>query len=465
MSLSSGSSIPQITGTSRSRAHVERTVLERDVCVIGGGASGTYSAVRLRDAGRSVVVVDRKPYLGGHTETYRDPATGNTAELGVMIFHDVPVVREYFARFGVALEPISPTEFWQQPQYFDFHTGKKVAHYSPPSHDEIAAALARYFQCQEQIAESYYDLDKGFDLPQPVPPDLLLPFGAFVEKHDLEAMVGVASGYGQGLGDLLRMPAIYVLKNVSARTVTSMFENKYLMAPGGNGELYEKITEFLGDDVLVGATVEKVDRSGSGPVVHVDGPRGRFAVRCRKLLVTCPPSLDNLRAFDLDPRERETFGRFRPNFYCSALVRVSGFPAGLALWNTGVGTPYDLPRLPGIYGIYPTRVPGLLDVKFGSPALLTREQAEAQIIADIERLDDSGTFDTRLRVTEVVALNAHREFTLWVGAEDIEAGFYTTLGSLQGRRNTFYNGATFLTHDSTLLWQFTDNYVLPKLLA
>ncbi len=103
MSISSGSTISQTNGGSRSRATVERTVLERDVCVIGGGASGTYSAVRLRDAGRSVVVVDRKPYLGGHTETYRDPATGTTAELGVMIFHDVPVVTEYFARFGVAL--------------------------------------------------------------------------------------------------------------------------------------------------------------------------------------------------------------------------------------------------------------------------------------------------------------------------------------------------------------------------
>jgi hypothetical protein len=465
MGMATGPGIPRSAGTRNGGAAVERTVLERDVCVIGGGASGTYTAVRLRDAGRSVVVVDRKPNLGGHTETYRDPVTGNTAELGVMIFHDVPVVTEYFARFGVPLEPISPTEFWDKPQHFDFHTGKKLAHYVPPSHDAIAEALARYFQYQEQIAESYYDLDKGFDLPQPVPADLLLPFGAFVEKHGLDAMVGVASGYGQGLGDLLRMPTIYVLKNVSARTVTSMFENKYLMAPGGNGQLYEKVGEFLGDDVLLGTSVERVDRTAPRVVVHASGPRGRFAIRCRKLLVTCPPSLDNLRAFDLDPLERETFGRFRANFYCSALVRVSGFPAGLALWNTGVGTPYDLPRLPGIYGIYPTRVPGLLDVKFGSPTLLTREQAEAQIIEDIERLDDSGTFDARLRVTQVVALNAHREFTLWVGSEDIRAGFYTTLGSLQGRRSTFYNGATFLTHDSTLLWQFTNNHVLPKLLA
>jgi heterodisulfide reductase subunit A-like polyferredoxin len=38
-------------------------VIFRDVCVLGGGSSGTYTAVRLRDLGKSVVVVESKGRL------------------------------------------------------------------------------------------------------------------------------------------------------------------------------------------------------------------------------------------------------------------------------------------------------------------------------------------------------------------------------------------------------------------
>ena len=79
------------------------TVIERDVVVIGGGSSGTYTAVRLTDLGKSVVVVETTDRLGGHTQTYTDPATGLTTDIGVMVFHDLPIVHSYFGRFSVPL--------------------------------------------------------------------------------------------------------------------------------------------------------------------------------------------------------------------------------------------------------------------------------------------------------------------------------------------------------------------------
>src|SRR5438552_9167791 len=78
-------------------------VIERDVCVLGGGSSGTFSAVKLRDAGKSVVVLERKARLGGHTETFHDPSTGIPVDFGVFVFHDTPIVTDYFGRFGVPL--------------------------------------------------------------------------------------------------------------------------------------------------------------------------------------------------------------------------------------------------------------------------------------------------------------------------------------------------------------------------
>ncbi|HEY3254616.1 MAG TPA: FAD-dependent oxidoreductase, partial [Polyangiaceae bacterium] len=81
--------------SSRTALAKTRTI-ERDVCVIGGGSSGTYAAVALKDAGRSVVVLERKQRLGGHTETYVDPQTNIPTDIGVVVFHNLPVVTDYF---------------------------------------------------------------------------------------------------------------------------------------------------------------------------------------------------------------------------------------------------------------------------------------------------------------------------------------------------------------------------------
>ena len=75
-------------GLSSRTAFAKTKTIERDVCVIGGGASGTYTAVAVKDAGRSVVVLESKQRLGGHTETYVDPATGIPTDIGVVVFHN-----------------------------------------------------------------------------------------------------------------------------------------------------------------------------------------------------------------------------------------------------------------------------------------------------------------------------------------------------------------------------------------
>jgi heterodisulfide reductase subunit A-like polyferredoxin len=58
------------------RGFAAQDIITRDVCIIGGGATGTYSAVRLReDFNKSIVIVEKTGRLGGHTETYIDPIT------------------------------------------------------------------------------------------------------------------------------------------------------------------------------------------------------------------------------------------------------------------------------------------------------------------------------------------------------------------------------------------------------
>ena len=236
--LSASAAVLATTGLRGRRGFADGRVIERDVRVLGGGSSGTFSAVRLHDAGHSVVILERNQRLGGHTETYRDPATGIPTDYGVLLFHDMPVVTDHFARFDVPLIPIAPTNLGGPTVYFDFRTGRRVAGYAPPPQTEVAQALGTYFRYLQQLKFTYYDLDRGFDLPQPIPPDLLLPFGEFVQRYALAPMVGIVFAYGQGLGDLLQMPTVYVLKNFSAQVLTSIFNNRFMLAPNGNAEIY-----------------------------------------------------------------------------------------------------------------------------------------------------------------------------------------------------------------------------------
>lgn len=85
------------TGDHSSRGQ-KADVVKRDVCIIGGGSSGTYSAVRLQQMNKTVAVVERNNRLGGHVNTYVNPATNQTFDYGVIFWvrssADGPVVEE-----------------------------------------------------------------------------------------------------------------------------------------------------------------------------------------------------------------------------------------------------------------------------------------------------------------------------------------------------------------------------------
>jgi monoamine oxidase len=116
-------------------------VISRYVCIVGGGSSGTYAAIRLRDLGKNVVVVEHKDRLGGHTQTYTDPQTGRTVDFGVQAFHNLEIVKNYFKRFSIPLVTTNFSSPGVTSKYVDFSTGKEVAGYVP---SDPRAALAGY---------------------------------------------------------------------------------------------------------------------------------------------------------------------------------------------------------------------------------------------------------------------------------------------------------------------------------
>jgi hypothetical protein len=438
-------------GTRLSRAAAS-TVLNCDVCIIGGGSAGTYAAVRLGDLGKNVVLVEASGRLGGHAQTFTDPATGVPIDIGVADFENTPVVTAYLNRFGV-----QTTMFSLAPEAsvnIDFRTGRAVT-ISPPSAAAVSAALSQYY---EILATEYPYLSAGFQLPDPVPAELAAPFSSFVKTRGLQALVPTVFQFAQGAGNLLNDPALYVLKLFGLNVVGSIFSGGFLNLPQGTQQLYSAAQSYLGSKVLLNATVSSITR---GAVIKtlVNTPQGAVQIQSAKLLWAAPPTIPNLKPVDLDPLEKSTFAKLSPKEYSTGIVSISGLPAGLSLNNAAANTAYNLPPLPGLYSLQAT-TPGLYLALFGADQPLDDAQIRQSITNSVNQLAKAGTYPAQFNGFDI--FSNHAPFQLGVSSDQIAGGYYKVLNSLQGRNNTFYNSAAFQTNDSSLIWQFTEG-LLPQI--
>lgn len=349
-------------------------VIERDVAIIGGGSSGTYAAIRLMDSGKSVVLIEKEGLLGGHTNTYIDPTSGTAVEYGVQVFHNISIVTDYTSRLNVSMGLAIFSD--NTPLYIDLSTGFVNTTISDLN---ITSGLARYIA---QL-EKYPYVESGFDLPDPVPEDLLLSFGDFAKKYDLDAeFMLFLQTFAQGLGDLLAHPTLYVFKNYGMGVINGIVQGYITTVPHDNSLIYQHATSILGKNVLLNSDIIHVDRSGSSVRILIKTPDGVKLINAKKLVFTIPPKIENLKGWDLSTSENSLFSQFNNSGYYSTLVSNLGIPSDVSIHNVGTNTPYGFPILPGIYAISPTMIPGLYNIGFGSPTAISDDQVKADIIAE-----------------------------------------------------------------------------------
>lgn len=263
-----------------------QNILNVDVCVIGGGAAGTYSAIKSKDLNKTVVVVEQKDRLGGHTRTYVDLGSNRSIELGVAEWQDTPIVRSWFGRFNVPLYQYNFTIPGVTSEYVDFQTGQIAT----PKQGDLLGAWDAF---QTQVAK-YPFLDYSLDsVPSPIPVDLLLRFGQFITKYNLQDAVPYLSLYGQGWGNFVTLPTLLAIKYFPPSFFSPA--SLYSGAPGAlaakdNSLIYEKATKELGSNVLLSSTVLCMDRSAADLVkIKVQTPSGKKFIRAKKLISAIPP--------------------------------------------------------------------------------------------------------------------------------------------------------------------------------
>ncbi|EPS32973.1 hypothetical protein PDE_07934 [Penicillium oxalicum 114-2] len=420
----------------------------RDVVIIGGGATGTYAAIRLQeDFNRSVVLIEREEALGGHTRTYYDPNTSSTIELGVIAFHDLPVVRKYFARFDI---PLTKLFFNSTMESYDFLNGRSV------NLPERLQSNVEMFSAWSRQLQRFPNLDEGYHFPLPAPLDLQRPFEQFARLYNLTALIPFIWAIDQGIGDMLQLPTLYVLKSFGPQMLRSLTTGFLATKRQNNHEIYDQALMRLKKtkSVLVNSKILSMARDVSGPYGRaiVRTPSGERVVQAKQFLFTIPPTRDTLTGFDLDSEEETLFSAFKYINYSTGLLRGGPIAYGVTLCNRGSDPDvYSLPRLPAIYTLGPTQKPSLLTgVKFGSNTTMTVEQMKAEIVAESAKaLRDNSSL-------QLAAFANHGPYALSVSSESIRDGFYQRLYGLQGRRRSFWTGAAWHTHDSSLLWNFTD---------
>ncbi|KAK8013655.1 FAD/NAD(P)-binding domain-containing protein [Apiospora marii] len=412
-------------------------VIRRDVAIIGGGSSGTYTAVKLKDAGKSFIVVEPKDQLGGHAETYVGPNTGVPIDIGVIIFENTTTVKNYFARLGVSLVDIEGFG-GNGTVPVDFSTGQIDAAYPPPDQEAMAAALVGY---TAQRAK-YPALDTGFNLTYPVEPGLLLSFGEFITKYHLEALAPVAFLISQGITPYLNVSTLYVFKNFNPLQLAVPLLTTEQHA---THELYANALAELGPEhVLLQTNVKEVDRGNGAddPVrIAVQTPEGPKLIKAKKVVFAAPPVLDNFQGWDLCAVEKSLFGHWHASGYYTGMLESAGIPADLTqLQNSGPGKPFRLPELPGPYVFTQVPAANVKQVYYADPDVVSAEAAQADILANLDRFKAANGIRTESKPTWRV-FSSHAPFNLMVSNEAIEDHFHEKVFGLQGKRNTYFNGA------------------------
>ena len=439
--------------------------LERDVCIIGGGSAGTYTAIRLQQMGLRVALIEKSDLLGGQVDTSVDPVTSQTIDYGVKVFNDVPVVRHYFDYLNVSLKRFKSYVPEQKTIYANLANVTTIS--ATDIHNEnITDGLLRY---QAQL-QKYPYVGNGFQLPYSLPPDLLLPWGDFLAKHNLSAISGIVFGLVGAPGNILAQPTDYIANNFGEIQVRSALEGSALTEANNNNQaIYTAALARLGNgtNAFLGSNVTNIVRTSNVTEVMVSTPSGLKSIRASKLVITIPPKLPLLEPFlDLRPEERSIFGQFNNSYIWASIVKNSGVPANTGLINVDPLAAFGIPPMPAIFGTEPTANPDLLVAWYGSSFSLTDDEVKSNILDSLQRLKTSqGGESSNGSLPRIVQFTNHSPYMLTVSTEAINDGFYKRVTMLQGQHNTYWTGAAWQTQDSTAIWDFTEAQILPYIVA
>lgn len=466
--------LPLAQATITPNAFPPAKTLTRDVAIIGGGASGTYAAVRLsQDLNTSIILIEPKDHLSGHVDTYIEPTTNTPIDYGVQTYVNYGPAPNFFARFGVETKTFAARRLTSVP--VDIETGAKLTGYTPPSFNATNEAFRAWLAFVAQF-ESILDGPGYWNFPalDHIPSDLLLPFGELVGQHPeiAPAIPRIAAISGIGAGGFKQLLTIDVVMAFGAPVTRDTLANGFIVPVVSNSLVYQRAYEVLKKDVLLRSSIKKAERSDEGVRLVVSTPDGDVLVKAKRVLWTPYPSLDkNLVPFDVDEKEKEVFAKWiiSPSF-----VGVLHIPCIPENYSIDYVAPAAVPKDYLAVRDYPYTLRldstgpnglGLFRALFSSNYSLTADEAKTVIAEEVQKLVDQKAVDWTGRCDVDFRTFADHTGVMWPtqDTKELENGFVQKLYALQGYRSTWWTGRSFSAYYSSSVWAFTEG-LLERLL-
>ncbi|KAL9059112.1 MAG: hypothetical protein Q9162_001330 [Coniocarpon cinnabarinum] len=447
--------------------------IEKDVAIIGGGASGTYAAVRLReDLNKSIVVIERDDHLGGHVNTYHDPASNTDIDYGVLAYIRYGNSAAFFERFDIPITPYVSVP--QTTVYANSVDASLLSSYMPPSFPDQLAAIQKWVNLTAPYTDRLLPALWDFWAPEDIPEELLMPFGEFAERYDLEAMAPLLAVIANvGVGGIKEVLTLYVYFAFGQPVAQGFLDGSFFQPMGySNSELYRRALQLLKDDVMLQNHVVAAERNDDGVKIVTCGADGKEKlIKAKKLLFTPPPSLGNLAPFDLDAKETAPYSTWTGAYTLAAVARIPDIPENTTVLFTAPdaapSNTLNIRDWPYSLSLASAAIPGedLFEILLSTNYSISHEDGQKLIMDAVQNLTTthavSNSTDSTVEFREVVDHNS----VLWrQSPEQLKAGIVQDVYSLQGYRSTYY-GASLLAQDYTgNVWAFVDT-ILPRMLS
>ena len=266
-------------------------ILERDVIIVGAGACGLTAATALVRAGRSVVVVEARDRVGGRLET--DRSSGALLELGGQW------VSPDQTALTAAIDELGLETFARYREGDSVYVGpdgirSRFTGEIFPASAETQAEMERLIGVLDELVAEI-DPDASWAHPRAHELDSVT-WRAFLEQQspDAEARSNIAMFAS---GAMLTKPSHAfsalqaLLMAASAGSFSNLVDADFILdrrVVGGLQLVPLRLAADLGDDVVLGAPVRRIEWHEDGVVVSADDD---LDVRAKHVIVAVPPNL------------------------------------------------------------------------------------------------------------------------------------------------------------------------------
>jgi putrescine oxidase len=271
--------------------------MERDVVVVGAGASGLTAAHELKKAGRSVVVLEARDRVGGRLWT--DTIDGAMLELGGQwVSPEQDALKQTIAELGLQRYP----RYREGDSVYVDASGASTRFTGdifpvPPATEKVMLELIE--KLDAMVAQ--VDPNRPWEAPNAAELDRI-SFSGWLEQQtdDVEARDNIALFIA---GAMLTKPAYAfsalqaLLMAASAGSFSHLVDADFILderVVGGLQQVPIRLAERLGDDVLLNNPVRTLRWSEAGVTVVTDS----VEVHARRAVLAVPPHLISRVGFE-----------------------------------------------------------------------------------------------------------------------------------------------------------------------